>query len=226
MRILVIEDADILRQSLVTGLTDEGYVVDASADGKEGFWLTKEHTYNLIILDIMLPQMNGFDILKNLRASGNETLVLMLTARDDIEDRVFGLRSGADDYLVKPFNFSELIARIEALLRRKAGYASNTIKVGNLEINMHKKQVKFAEKTIALPPREYALLECLALNNYRVVTRQEIEQTIYDERIEPTSNVVDSAISSLRKLIDLNKGQSHILTRRGHGYQLRSPEHP
>jgi DNA-binding response OmpR family regulator len=226
MRILVIEDAGILRKSLLTGLSDEGYVVDACADGLEGYWLAKEYPYDLIILDIMLPGMNGFDLLEKLRDEGNKSLVLMLTARDDVDDRVRGLRSGADDYLVKPFDFSELLARIVALLRRRSGFASSVLKFGQLEINLHSRQVSIARQPVAMPPREYALLECLALNAHRVVARTEIEQKIYDERVEPASNVVDSAISTLRKLIDLNEGPSHIITHRGHGYQLRCQNDP
>ncbi|BES73373.1 response regulator transcription factor [Marinobacter nanhaiticus D15-8W] len=225
MRLLVIEDADILRQSLVTGLTDCGYVVDATADGKEGLWLAEgspdNQPYDLIILDIMLPGLNGFELLQRLRASGNDTLVLMLSARDETSDRIQGLRNGADDYLPKPFDFDELLARIEALIRRRGGTASNLLQLGELSIDLHRKQVYLGERAINLPPREYALLECLALNRHRIVSRQEIEQKIYDERIEPMSNVVDSAISNLRKLIDHDEGPSLITTRRGRGYQIR-----
>ncbi|MDG9671515.1 response regulator transcription factor [Hahella sp. CR1] len=221
MRLLVIEDADILRQSLVIGLGDAGYVVDAAADGEEGLWLASEQSYDLIILDIMLPRMNGFELLDRLRTLGADSLVLMLTARDNVEDRVLGLRSGADDYLVKPFDFAELLARIEALLRRRAGCASNLVEIGELTINLHSKQVNVSGVPITLPPREYTLLECLALNRHRVVSRQEIEHKIYDDKIEPMSNVVDSAISSLRKMIDHKDRPSFILTRRGHGYQIR-----
>ncbi|MEJ2612611.1 MAG: response regulator transcription factor [Candidatus Thiodiazotropha sp.] len=223
MRLLVIEDSDILRQSLLIGLTDSGYVVDVSADGEDGLWRASDHMYDLIILDIMLPGMNGFELLEKLRSAGSSSLVLMLTARDDIEDRVLGLRSGADDYLVKPFDFSELLARIEALLRRCAGYATNILECGELCIDLHNKQVTIKSEVVYLPPREYSLLECLTLNRHRVVPRHEIEQRIYDDRIEPMSNVVDSAISRLRKAIDTKGRPSLIVTHRGHGYQLRQP---
>jgi len=220
MHLLVVEDADILRQSLVTGLQDSGFIVDAACDGKDGLWKATEINYDLIILDIMLPKLSGFEVLEQLRAKGNNCLILMLTARDDTDDRIHGLRSGADDYLTKPFDFDELLARIEALLRRNAGYGSNIIKLGELSLNLNTKQVTLTNRTLTLPPREYALLECLALNKDNVVSRQDIEQRIYDDCVEPKSNVVDSAISSLRKLIDEPGKPSKIVTRRGHGYQI------
>lgn len=221
MKILVVEDAEIMRQSLVEGLTDSGYTVDSASDGEEGFWSANEKVYDLIVLDVMLPKLSGFEMLERLRAAGNKSLVLLLTARDEVSDRVKGLRYGADDYLVKPFNFEELLARIEALLRRNIGTVKNQLHIGDLTIDFNSKQVSVSGLFVDLPPREYALLECLIINRDKVVSRIDIESKIYDDQIEPMSNVVDSAISSLRKKIDLDQPDSFIVTRRGHGYQLR-----
>lgn len=222
MKVLVIEDADILRQNLVEGLIDSGYEVDSAADGEEGYWAASENKYDLIILDVMLPKLNGFEVLERLRLTGNTTLVLLLTARDAVSDRIKGLRFGADDYLVKPFDFEELLARMEALLRRRLDVIGQQLKVGELVINFDRKEVTVRGKKIALPLREYTLLAHLALNRNKVVSHNEIETKIYDDLIEPMSNVVASAISSLRKKIDLNQDESLILTKRGHGYQLRN----
>ena len=221
MKVLVIEDAEIMRQNLVEGLTDSGYCVDFAMDGEEGYWCASEKSYDLIILDVMLPKLNGFEVLERLRSAGNTSLVLLLTARDAVSDRVKGLRYGADDYLVKPFDFEELLARIEALLRRHIGVEKKQLTIGELVISFDRKEVSLRCQLIELTPREYALLECLALNRNKVVSRSEIETRIYDEFIEPMSNVVDSAISSLRKKIDLYQQESFIVTKRGHGYQLR-----
>lgn len=224
MKVLIVEDADFMRQSLVEGLTDCGYTVDAAVDGEEGYWFAADRHYDLILLDVMLPQMTGFSLLEKLRAEGNDTLVLLLTARDAVSDRVKGLRYGADDYLVKPFDFEELLARMEALLRRRNNLSSHQLHIDQLMIDFDRKEVKLSGESIELPRREYNLLECLALNRDQVVSREDIENKIYDDLIEPMSNVVDSAISSLRKKIDKHQQQSFIITRRGYGYQLRTPE--
>lgn len=221
MKVLVIEDADILRQNLVEGLRDSGYCVDSAVDGEEGYWYANENKYDLIILDVMLPKLSGFEVLERLRLVGNTTLVLLLTARDTVSDKVKGLRYGADDYLVKPFDFEELLARMEALSRRRLNVTSKQLEIGELVINFDRKEVTLRRELIELPPREYTLLEYLALNRNKVVSHSDIETKIYDDLIEPMSNVVASAISSLRKKIDLYQEQSFILTKRGHGYQLR-----
>lgn len=220
MHILIIEDSTLLRESLVTGLTDIGYQVQGASDGEVGRWMALEYNFDLIILDIMLPKLSGFDVLDALRKNAVDSLVLMLTARDDIDDRVRGLRSGADDYLTKPFSFDELLARIEALLRRRAGFASNLIELNGISLNMNTKDVVIDGMPVKLPPREYSLLECLMLHKGSVVSRETIEQKIYDDTIELKSNVVDSAVSSLRKIIDQPRRPSRIVTRRGHGYQI------
>ncbi|OZG70201.1 DNA-binding response regulator [Hahella sp. CCB-MM4] len=220
MHILVIEDAEILRQSLETGLTDAGHQVDSVADGKEGLMRALNYQYDLILLDIMLPGMDGFQILSKIREKDSDLLVLMLTARDAVEDRVQGLTHGADDYLVKPFHFSELLARIETLFRRRFGLKQNSITVGHITLDTNTKSVKSQNAPLNLPPREYALLEYLMLHRDRVVSRSELEEHIYDEYIDPMSNVVNSAVSTLRKLIDLPGQPSLIKTRRGFGYQM------
>lgn len=222
MRILIVEDSLMLRENLAIGLRDAGYAVDTAADGIVGLELSTDNSYDLVVLDIQLPGLDGLAILERLRKQGNKVPVLMLTARDTVQDRVLGLRSGADDYLVKPFDFDELLARIEALIRRHHKEAHNRIITGAMTVDLDCKQVSRDGVDVPLAPREYALLEFLVLNRSRVVTRSEIEEHIYDERVEPMSNVVDSAMSSLRRAIDQTGEPSAIITRRGLGYQFNS----
>jgi DNA-binding response OmpR family regulator len=220
MRLLLVEDSERLQRSVGTGLRKSGYAVDIAGTGPEGLWHAESHDYDVIILDIMLPGFDGLTLLRRLREQGRETHVLLLTAKDTVADRVVGLRAGADDYLVKPFAFDELLARIEALTRRKHGRKNPLIHVGDLEINTAARTVARGGKVIELFPREYALLEYLAAHQGEVVSRTDIEAHIYDDRVEPLSNVVDSAICALRRKIDPPDGPSLIVTRRRMGYVL------
>ena len=220
MRILFVEDSERLRRSVSDGLRKAGYAVDAAADGEDGLHLARTEPYDVIILDIMLPKLDGLEVLRRLRVAGKQMHVLMLTARDTVSDKVLGLRSGADDYLIKPFAFDELLARVEALTRRQHQNKHPLIKVGPLEIDLSARTARREGKLVSLAPREYALLEFLALRRGSVVSRAEIESHIYDNEKELMSNVVDSAICSLRRRIDSEDGPSLIQTRRGMGYIL------
>jgi DNA-binding response OmpR family regulator len=220
MRLLFVEDSESLQRSVGTGLRKSGYAVDIAGSGSDGLWRAVSTDYDVIVLDIMLPGMDGLSMLRELRAKGKHTHVLLLTAKDTVPDRVVGLRSGADDYLIKPFAFDELLARIEALVRRGQGRKNPILRVGDLELDTAARIARQNNQTINLLPREYALLEYLALRAGEVVTRSEIESHIYDERAEPMSNVVDSAICALRRKIDRVGQPSHILTRRRMGYVL------
>jgi DNA-binding response OmpR family regulator len=220
MRILLIEDSQRLRRSVGSGLRKAGYAVDEAADGEEGLWAAQANAYDVIVLDLMLPKLDGLALLRRLRESGNNAHVLILTARDAVEDRVQGLRSGSDDYLVKPFAFDELLARIEALVRRAHGAKQPVLNVGGIEIDMARRVARRGERALDLPPREFALLEFLALRQGQLVTRTQIESHIYDDQTEVMSNVVDAAIYSLRKKIDTPGAPSLIQTRRGMGYIL------
>jgi len=220
MRILVIEDSERLRRSLATGLRKSGYAVDLAADGAQGLWSAQSNSYDVIVLDLMLPEVDGLTVLQTLRGKEINSHVLILTAKDSVEDRVRGLRLGADDYLVKPFAFDELLARIEVLTRRRHGIKAPQIVVGDLKVDMAARTVRRGGEIIDLPPREYALLEYLALRKGQVVSRTDIEQHIYDEHVEPASNVVDAAVYALRRKIDPTEGPSFIQTRRGMGYTL------
>jgi DNA-binding response OmpR family regulator len=222
MRILLIEDSERLRRSVASGLRKAGYAVDEAADGEEGLWAAQANAYDAIVLDLMLPRLDGLALLRQLRESGNKTHVLILTARDAVEDRVLGLRSGSDDYLVKPFAFDELLARVEALVRRSHGAKQPVLCIGGLEIDMARRVARRGRTNLDLPPREFALLELLALRQGQLVTRTQIESHIYDQQTEVMSNVVDSAIYSLRKKIDTPGEPSLIHTRRGMGYILES----
>ena len=222
MRVLLVEDSERLRHSIGTGLRRAGYAVDTTGDGEEGLWYALGNEYDVIVLDLMLPKLDGLSLLCRLRESGKDTHVLILTARDTVEDRVLGLRTGSDDYLVKPFAFDELLARVEALVRRAHGVKRPVIRVGDLEIDPAARAVKRSGAAIDLPPREFALLEYLAVRQGSVVTRAEVEAHVYDEHAEPMSNVVDAAIYALRKKIDRPGGQSLIHTRRGIGYVLQA----
>jgi len=220
MRLLFVEDSERLRRYVGTALKREGYAVDISSDGEEGLWLAQTHDYDVILLDLMLPKLDGLSMLEKLRTAGKQTHVLLLTARDSVEDRVRGLLTGADDYLVKPFDLAELLARVHALCRRTYGAKHTRLVFGELEIDTAAKSVRLAGESLDLPPREYALLEYLALRRGEVVSRSEIEAHIYDDLVGATSNVVDSAICSLRKKITQPGSKPQIQTRRGLGYVL------
>lgn len=220
MRVLVVEDSERLRRSLTTALKKSGYAVDATGDGPEGLWLAETNGYDTIVLDIMLPGLSGLDILHKLRKKGGKTHVLLLTAKDTVEDKVRGLQSGADDYLIKPFALEELLARVQALCRRSYGQKSNTLTVADLTIDTAAQSVTCGTASLELTAREYALLEHLALRRGQVVTRAQIEEHIYGGEVDPTSNVVDSAICILRRKLSEHGSSDLIQTRRGVGYVL------
>jgi DNA-binding response OmpR family regulator len=220
MRILIVEDYEPLRTSLARGLRESGFAVDTSADGKEGLWYAESNDYDVIILDIMLPSLDGLSILKKLRKSGCSCNVLMLTAKDTVEDKVTGLESGADDYLVKPFEFEELLARIRALVRRGYDSKQTELVIEDLHIDLNKQQVTRDKKEIFLTAREYALLEYLAIRSGQVVSRTDIWEHIYDFHSSASSNVVDVYIGYLRKKLHLQGKVDIIHTVRGRGYLL------
>jgi two-component system copper resistance phosphate regulon response regulator CusR len=224
MRILIVEDSTPLRKPVVKALRASGYAVDATGDGAEGWLMAQDHDYDVIILDIMLPGMDGREILRRLRAAGNETPVLFLTAKDAIEERVAGLRLGADDYLTKSFAIEELLARVEVLGRRKYARRSPLLVVGDLELDQAAKTVRRGGRDINLTPQLFALLEYLLLRKGQVVSRTEIEEHIYDEQVSPMSNVVDTAVCALRRAIAVsNHSVPLIHTRRGMGYVIEEP---
>jgi DNA-binding response OmpR family regulator len=222
MRVLIIEDSERLQRSISTGLRKAGYAVDVTGNGKDGLWYARSNDYDVIILDLMLPGLDGLSLLRQLRAAGRDTHVLILTAKDTVEDRVLGLRTGADDYLIKPFAFDELVARVQTLARRQHGVKNPQITIGDLRVDTAARTCRRGEQPIELSAREYAVLEYLALRHGQVVTRTEIEHHIYDDQAEPMSNVVDAAIYALRKKIDLPDAPSLIHTRRGLGYVLQA----
>ena len=220
MRILVAEDHPSLARSIANGLREEGYAVDLSMDGDEAYHLAKVNPYDCIVLDLMLPKRDGFNIITNLRRSGVSTPVICLTARDAIDDRVKGLDLGADDYLVKPFAWEELVARVRSLVRRGHEQSSSTLTVGDLEVDTAKKSVRRGDRQIDLSAREYSLLEYLAHRQNQVVSRTDIWEHLWDEHDEVSSNVVDVYIGYLRNKIDKEFGSKLIHTRRGQGYML------
>ena len=205
-----------MRRSLRRALRHSGYAVDVAADGEDGLATAELNDYDAIILDVMLPKLDGITVLRRLRAAGKNVHVLLLTARDTVADRVEGLRQGADDYLVKPFALDELLARVEALCRRAYGMKEPVLRMGEVEIDLKARKLSRSGAGVQLTPREWRLLEYLALRRDEVVPRAEIEAHIYDEMVEPMSNVVDTAIYALRQKV----GTGLIQTRRGLGYVL------
>jgi DNA-binding response OmpR family regulator len=222
VRVLFVEDSERLRRSVSSGMKRSGFAVDTAGDGEEGLHLAMTQQYDAVVLDIMLPRIDGLEVLRRLREAGRDVHVLLLTARDAVPDRVKGLRAGADDYLIKPFAFEELIARVEALARRGHNVKKTRLRVGPLEIDLPSKTVFRDGRSVPLPPREYALLEYLAMRAGAVVSRTEIEEHIYDMHADLMSNVVDSAVCALRRKIDAPDESSLIETRRGLGYIMRN----
>ena len=220
MRLLLIEDSTRLRTSLARALKRIGHGVDAAGDAEEGEVLARVHEYDVIVLDIMLPGRDGLSLLRAWRNAGKETPVILLTAKAEVDDRVRGLALGADDYLVKPFAFEELAARIEALGRRRTGQAKSEIRVGPLEIDLAGKVVKRDGVRIELTSREFALLECLARRPGQILSRAQIEARLYNESESPLSNAVDAAVYSLRRKLCPPNTPPLVHTRRGLGYML------
>ncbi len=222
MRLLLVEDSARLQATIALGLRKAGYAVDVSGDGEDALWRAREGSYDLVILDVMLPKMDGLTVLRKLRDAGNATHVLMLTVKDHVNDRVAGLRAGADDYLSKPFAFDELLARVEALVRRRYEKKNPVVRIGELEINTTARAVNCRGEMLALTPREYRLLEFLAQRVGEVVSRSEIEEHIYSDEKDLFSNAVESAISVLRRKIESAGCGPLIHTRRGLGYVLQA----
>ena len=213
MRLLLIEDDPLLLRSLATNLREENYAVDTAADGEDGLFKATSADYDCIILDGMLPAFDGWELLRRLRPLKN-TPVLMLTARDAVPDRVRGLDAGADDYLTKPFDSEELLARLRALIRRSSGTGSSVITAGDVTIDTAARSVSQDGREIPLTPREYSLVEYLAFRRGAVVTRTELYEHLFDEDDDSLSNLLDVHVSNVRKKL----GPDFITTRRGHGY--------
>lgn len=218
MRILFVEDSQILLRTVRRALRHEGFTVDTAADGEEGLAAAESNEYDALVLDLMLPKLDGLTLLRRLRTAGRNTHVLLLTARDTVADRVDGLRQGADDYLVKPFAMAELIERVKVLCRRAYGNKSGLLCIGALELELSARRLRRDGREVELTAREWRLLEYLALRRGQVVPRSEIEAHIYDELVAPMSNVVDTAVYNLRRKI----GYNFIRTRRGLGYVLEA----
>jgi two-component system OmpR family response regulator len=213
MRILVVEDEPRLLRNLAKALREEGYAVDTAEAGDEGLFKAESSDYDAIVLDVMLPQLDGWQLLERLRKQ-KQTPVLMLTARDATPDRIRGLDTGADDYLVKPFDLSELLARLRALVRRAAGQARPRIELGEVLLDTRSRSVSRRGQRVMLTAREYAILEYLALHRGEVVTRTSLYEHLFDETDDSLSNLVDVHVSSIRKKL----GADLIATRRGQGY--------
>ena len=213
MRILIVEDEPDLLRSIAQALREEGYAVDTANDGEDGLYKAESYDYDAIVLDVMLPKMDGWEILKRLRKT-KKTPVLMLTARDQSRDRVKGLDTGADDYVIKPFDLPELFARLRALIRRSANKTTNVIEIGDVKIDTAARNVLFKNQPVELTAREYALVAFLALHRGEVVTRTQLYEHLFDEDDSTMSNLLDVHVSNVRKKL----GAEFIATRRGHGY--------
>ena len=217
MRVLAVEDEPDLLSSLMKALREDGYAVDGAPDGDEGLFKAESYDYDAIVLDIMLPGIDGWELLRRLRQT-KKTPVLMLTARDAVRDRVRGLDTGADDYLVKPFELAELLARLRALIRRAASQAESRLKIGDVIIDTAARTVMRRGEEIVLTAREYTLLEYLALHRGKLVTRTTLYDHLFDENDSTLSNLLDVHVFNLRKKL----GHDFITTRRGHGYCIES----
>lgn len=215
MRVLVIEDDPLLQRSLAASLREENFAVDTADDGEEGLFKARETNYDVIVLDVMLPKLDGWSVLAGLRPI-RRTPVLMLTARDTVPDRIKGLDLGADDYLTKPFDLDELLARLRALIRRTSGQTQSVVIIGDLTLDTAARRATLAGDEVVLTAREYALLEYLALHRGQVVSRTELYEHLFDENDSTLSNLLDVHVSNLRKKL----GRDLITTRRGHGYAI------
>ncbi len=220
MRLLIVEDEDGLREQLKKQLTDKGYTVDAAADGKQGFFLGAEYPMDLAIIDLGLPEMEGIEVIKKLREKERAFPILILTARANWQDKVNGLEAGADDYLTKPFHIEELLARINALLRRSVGHATSKFIFDGLELDSARQEVKVNNQLIELTSYEYRVIEYLVLNAGKVISKTELTEHIYDQDFDRDSNVLEVFVGRLRKKLDPENRLKPIETVRGRGYRF------
>jgi two-component system response regulator PhoP len=220
MRVLVVEDETELRESLVEQLRDTGFAVDAAPDGEEGLYFGKEYPIDLAIVDLGLPGLSGMDMIRKLREEGHEYPILILTARDRWQDKVEGLQSGADDYVVKPFHYEEILARVNALLRRSGGWATPVMRCGPISLDTATQRVSVNELEIELTSYEYRLLECLMLSAGKVVSKTELTDRLYDQDFDRDSNVIEVFVGRLRKKLDPANDLKPIETLRGRGYRM------
>ena len=221
MKILLVEDEIDLNNVVTKYLKKNGYSIDSVFNGEEALDYLRYGEYDLVILDIMMPKVDGFEVIKKLRDKGNHTSVLMLTARDSADDKVKGLDLGADDYIVKPFDFNELMARIRAVVRRKYGNSSNRFVIGDLILDTSEKSVTRAGKQIELTGKEYEVLEYLMQSKNRILSRDQIKEHVWDFDYEGDSNIIDVLIKNIRKKIDVEDGKQIIYTKRGLGYVIK-----
>lgn len=224
MRLLVVEDESRLAASLRTGLEAEGFAVDVAPDGAEGLWFAQEHEYDAILLDIMLPVMDGYQVCRQLRAESNWTPILMLTAKDSDGDQVEALDTGADDYVIKPFSFEVLLARLRSLLRRGVSERPANLQIGDLVLDPGRRQATRGGVPLPLTARELSLLEFLMRRRGDVVTKRQIMGNVWDYDFEGDPNIIEVYIARLRRKIDRPFGREDIETLRGSGYRLRVPE--
>ncbi len=226
MRLLIIEDEKPLAHVLKKGFEEQGYSVELSFDGEDGLFLAKYYAFDAILLDIMLPKLDGISLLGALRRRDNTTPILMLTAKRELSDKVTGLETGADDYITKPFDFPELLARVRSAIRRSRGKPAPQVRIGDLFIDMNTRQVRRADQEISLSAKEYEYLEYLALNRERVVRRSELLDHIYSTEYDFDSNIIDVYISNLRRKIDRDYPTKLLHTVRGVGYRLTADLDP
>jgi DNA-binding response OmpR family regulator len=220
VRVLIVEDDPSMAASLRTGLQAEGYAVEVSSDGDDGLWRATEETFDVVLLDIMLPGRNGYQVVSDLRARGSQVPVLMLTAKSGEWDQAEALDSGADDYLAKPFSYPVLLARLRALIRRSAGRSDPTVVVGDLRLDTVSRQCWRGDEAVDLTAKEYALLEYLALRAGAVVSKIELVEHVWDAARDPDTNVVEVYMGYLRRKIDAGRDQPLLHTVRGAGYRL------
>ncbi|HSM29348.1 MAG TPA: response regulator [Woeseiaceae bacterium] len=220
MRLLVIEDDDTLRESLAAQLADAGYAVEQAADGREGLYFALEYPVDLAIIDLGLPEVSGLDIIREAREKGKTYPILILTARDRWQDKVDGLSAGADDYVVKPFHFEEVGARVHALLRRSGGWASSVMTAGPVVLDMSRQEVRVDDSPVELTSFEYKIIEYLMLRAGQVISKTELTERLYDQDFERDSNVIEVFIGRLRKKLDPENALKPIETLRGRGYRF------
>ena len=223
MRALIVEDEPQLRQQLIDALSDTGFSVDSAGDGEEGLYYGQEYAYDIAIIDLGLPKLNGIELIEQLRENAFCYPILILTARDNWQDKVEGLEAGADDYLVKPFHMEELLARLNALIRRAAGQANPTLNIGYLQLNTRTQQVSSRAQPVTLTAYEYKVLEYLMLHPQKVISKTELTEHIYAQDYDRDSNVIEVFIGRLRKKLDPDNLENPIETLRGRGYRLSLP---